>query len=521
MTTVTFAEIERWRAESRPHALFDVRERGEYALGKIPGSCPLPRGLIEIHLPRLVPWQDTPLVLYSNDEHRSGLAALTCRRLGHRDVTILEGGLRRWTEAGHTPLYGVSVTGKTFAEKLSSTDQVQQLGIDEVAGLADSGKPLLFDLRTAGEYLKGHVPGAHHVPAEELVPSLFAAGIDHAAPIVLHCAGRTRSIVGAYLLKQAGFDNVFALRNGTMAWVLSGRELETEPRPWIAPVADPAGPERAAAFASSFVSDTDAAPIQASEVAAMAEAGQACYVIDVRLAEEYAAGHLPGALSCPAGLLVNALEEQVAVRDAVLVCYSNDETRARIGAGLLSRIGYHRVAWLAGGLDRWAETGAVVAGGPHAYLDDLTFTGPGVRTIDHDRLRANVGVLVDVRRSSEYALSHIPGSVWLPRGDLERRIGAYAQTGTSVVVVSDRELRSALAARTLLDLGYRDVAILKGGLNGWIAAGGPTEDGLDGADVPLAEAKEEVELLARRARVLERDRDDMIRYLDWEERLGS
>ncbi|MER5423984.1 rhodanese-like domain-containing protein [Streptosporangium roseum] len=523
-STVTFDVIERWRAEKQPHALLDVRERGEYALGQIPGGCPLPRGLIEIVLPRLVPWQDTPLVLYSNDEHRSGLAARTCLRLGYRNVSILEGGLRRWAEAGRTPLHGVSVTGKTFAERLSITGQVQQLTTEEVAGLDGDGGALIIDIRTAGEYLNGHVPGARNVPAGELVSSLFAAGLDHtarSAPIIVHCAGRTRSIIGAYLLERAGFGDVFALRNGTMAWMMSGRELETGPRPWIAPAADPAGVVRAAEFASSFVGDSHAARIDGPEVAAMA--GRACYVIDVRSAEEYTAGHIAGALSCPAGQLANALEEQIAVRDALLVCYSNDETRARIGAGLLSRIGYHRVAWLAGGLDRW--TGSVVAGGPNAYLDDLTFTGSDVRTIDRGglaaRLREGVGVVIDVRRSSEYALSHIPGSVWVPRGNLERRISAYASSGTGLVVVSDRELRSALAARTLLDLGYPDVAILQDGLNGWIASGGPAEDGLDGADVSLTEAKEEVELLARRARVLERDREDMIRYLDWEERLGT
>jgi rhodanese-related sulfurtransferase len=124
-----------------------------------------------------------------------------------------------------------------------------------------------------------------------------------------------------------------------------------------------------------------------------------------------------------------------------------------------------------------------------------------------------------VRRSSEYALCHIPGSTWVPRGDLERRIATVVPAGTRLVVVSDRGLRAALASSTLAELGYAS-GVLGGGLTAWLADGRAVEDGLDGADVSLREAKEDAELVARRPALLERDREDMERYLDWEERLG-
>lgn len=519
----SFEDIEHWRATGKAHALLDVRERGEYALGQIPGSCPLPRGLIEICLERMVPWKDVPLVLYSNGEHRSALAARTCLQLGYRDVRVLKDGIQQWSADGHSPAYGVNVIGKTFGEKLSVTDEVQQLTPDEVAALSEAGQTLVFDARTSSEYAKGHIPGAYNVPGGELIPTVFKAGLDRAdrtAPIIVHCAGRTRSIVGAYLLRQAGFDNVFALRNGTMAWVMSGRELEAERRPWTGPDAGDAASAKSAEFAQNFVHGTHASCLPVSELLALKERHEPCYVIDVRMPEEYAAGHIPGAISCPAGQLANAVDEQIAVRDALLVCCSGTETRAKIGAGLLARIGYRRVAWLGGGLAEWdgpLETGA--------HLDDLSFSWPDVRTVDGEELsgvlRDGTGKLIDVRRSSEYALSHIPGSVWIPRGDLERRIGAHATLDDRIVLASDRELRSMLAARTLLDMGHRNVTVLEGGLNEWIASGRPTEEGLNGADVSLAEAKEDAELVARRPKLLERNRADMVRYLDWEERLGT
>lgn len=520
--SLAFDQVERWRESAEPHALLDVRERGEYALGQIPGACPLPRGLLEILLPRLVPWHDVPLVLYSRQEVRSRLAAKTCLDLGYRSVFVLESGIDGWAlTPDRSPAYGVNVLGKTFGERLSIEGEVEQLDPDKVAPLIDSGTALVIDARTASEYAKGHLPGAFNIPSGELVQTLLGAGLDRQQDrqIIVHCAGRTRSIVGAYLLRQAGFGNAYALRNGTMAWRMSGRELDFAPHDFEAPGQDP----RAAAFARRFADLPTIGPLTTGDLDV--HSGP-LYAIDVRQPHEYAEGHLPGALNCPAGQLANAVDEQLAVRDALLVCYSGDETRSQLGAGLLARIGYRRVAWLAHGLNGWRSAGRPIETGPaKAYLDELDFA-QDVATVDTNDLAAGLGqddppTVIDVRRSSEFALSHLPGSVWMPRGDLERRIGAVADRYDPLVVVSDRGLRSALAVRTLVELGFRDVAHLEGGLVAWAAAGGDMIEGLDGADVSLREAKEDAELVAPRPALLERTRDDMVRYLDWEERLGA
>jgi rhodanese-related sulfurtransferase len=247
------------------------------------------------------------------------------------------------------------------------------------------------------------------------------------------------------------------------------------------------------------------------------------YLVDVRLEEEFEEGHLPMALSCPAGQLANAVDEFLPVRDAHLVCYSSRQTRARIGAALLSRIGYRTVSWLEGGLSAWRDDSQPMeTGPPDRYLDDLDFVDestPRMRPAEAARAMSSGAVLVDVRRSSEYALCHVPGSTWIPRGDLERRARRALPTDQLVVVLSDRMLRSALAARTLRSLGY-DSVVLDGGLTTWLAEGWPTEEGLQGANVSLQEAKVDAELVAARPKLLERSREDMERYLDWEERLG-
>ena len=91
--------------------------------------------------------------------------------------------------------------------------------------------------------------------------------------------------------------------------------------------------------------------------------------------------------------------------------------------------------------------------------------------------------------------------------------------GRPIVAVCDSGVRSTLAAATLRALGYADVRYLAGGLAAWQAAALPWEEGLDGADVSVEEAQADFghTLWQGAAR---RSREDMERYLSWEEALS-
>jgi rhodanese-related sulfurtransferase len=100
-----------------------------------------------------------------------------------------------------------------------------------------------------------------------------------------------------------------------------------------------------------------------------------------------------------------------------------------------------------------------------------------------DELAAGDAVLVDVRQSGEWEHGHIDGSVPVPRGLLEffadpssPRHKEELDPTRKTVVVCHSGARAALAAATLQDLGYQDVAVLEGGLTAWTAAGLPTTD---------------------------------------------
>jgi len=108
-----------------------------------------------------------------------------------------------------------------------------------------------------------------------------------------------------------------------------------------------------------------------------------------------------------------------------------------------------------------------------------------IDNLDPDAVEAELAsgaVLVDLREAKELEDGHIPGSVHIPRGMLEFRAdpsSTYHQApldpGARVIVHCASGGRSALAAATLKDMGYENVAHLDGGFNAWKAAGKSVE----------------------------------------------
>jgi molybdopterin/thiamine biosynthesis adenylyltransferase/rhodanese-related sulfurtransferase len=115
-----------------------------------------------------------------------------------------------------------------------------------------------------------------------------------------------------------------------------------------------------------------------------------------------------------------------------------------------------------------------------SYRDLLASARAGVRELAPEDLEARreTGerlLLVDVREADEWAGGHLPGAIHVPRGFLESRIeGLLADRAAEVVLYCAVGNRSALAARTLHEMGYQRVASLAGGYGRWHDRGLPT-----------------------------------------------
>jgi rhodanese-related sulfurtransferase len=80
--------------------LVDVREESELAAGRIPGAMHLGKGIIERDIEMAISDPQAPIVLYCGGGYRSALAADVLERMGYKNVTSMDGGMRGWREAG-------------------------------------------------------------------------------------------------------------------------------------------------------------------------------------------------------------------------------------------------------------------------------------------------------------------------------------------------------------------------------------------------------------------------------------
>jgi rhodanese-related sulfurtransferase len=94
-----------------------------------------------------------------------------------------------------------------------------------------------------------------------------------------------------------------------------------------------------------------------------------------------------------------------------------------------------------------------------------------------DELASGTAVMLDVREPVEWE-HHIAGAVQVPRGLLEfvadpssPRYNSELEPTSRVIVYCHSGARASLAAMTLKEMGYQNVANLEGGLAGWTAAG--------------------------------------------------
>src|SRR5215475_6742223 len=181
-------------------AFIDVREAGEYNSSHIPGASLIPRRQLEFQLPLAVPYQGTSVILCDDDGRRVSLAAATLERMGYRHVSVLDGGINRWVTDGLPTEWGSNVPSKDFGEKVEVVAHVPEIEARELAERMRRGeKFLILDSRTPEEFRRFCIPGGRSVPGGELALRItdLTRDLDPGTTVIVNCAGRTRSIIGA------------------------------------------------------------------------------------------------------------------------------------------------------------------------------------------------------------------------------------------------------------------------------------------------------------------------------------
>jgi hydroxyacylglutathione hydrolase len=183
--------------------VIDVRPVPDYAAGHIPGSLAIPlRDAFAPWLGWLVPDPASPLIVVAGPGQDLGEVIWQALKIGYGNLAgILAGGIASWQAAGHP----------AAATPLLVPGQVDPAAV--------------IDVRQAGEYAGGHLPGARNIELGSLAhqaPDL--AGL----PVVTMCGHGERAATAASVLERAGYAAVAILPGGPPHWTeATGQPLES------------------------------------------------------------------------------------------------------------------------------------------------------------------------------------------------------------------------------------------------------------------------------------------------------
>ncbi len=216
-------------------------------------------------------------------------------------------------------------------------------------------------------------------------------------------------------------------------------------------------------------------PVPLDEMRRVIDAGGVA--IDLRSPRAFAAGHLPGALSIPAGSSFGTWLGWVVEHDrpAILVLPGTSASAWDDAIRQALRIGHESIqGYLEGGFASWVEAGLPTESNGRLSIANLaTAVGRG---------GAMAPLVLDVRQASEYEDGHVGGAWHIGAGDLPGRL-ADLPRDRPIAAICAAGYRASVAASLLDAAGFTNVSWVAGGNDEWVARGLPVERG-SGAGTP-------------------------------------
>lgn len=459
-------ELKRWIHDDHELALLDVREHGQYGEDHLFFAVSLPYSVLELDIERLVPLKSTRIALYG-DESGSTVttsAADALIGLGYSQVFVLQGGIEAWKKAGYATFAGVNLPSKTFGEIAEHLYQTPSLPATQLHAMLENENTdvIVLDGRPIEEYRKMNIPGAICCPNGELALRIDQLAPDPTTTIVINCAGRTRSIIGAQTLINLNIPNpVYALENGTQGWYLADLPLEHgSDRLYPTEIAEDfraIARQRAAQLSQRHGIET----VDASRVASWLQGRKRnVFLCDIRTQEEFKADGHPAAQHTPGGQLIQATDHYVGVRKSTIVICDFDGIRAPIVASWLKQLGWN----------------VYILKDPHS-LSLGAVSSPNIPALRHTEVLhpddlapylnglGKAAIILDTRPSQEYRKAHLAVARWAARPSLLASIEARADgqpvgdRNTPVLLLGTAIGKLRLLAYDLEAAGYTHVHV--------------------------------------------------------------
>ena len=390
MTSHTFTKL---YEQALPFCLIDCRERRDYVNGHWFGSNNIPLSILPARLPFLCPDQNFSIHFLDWGDTTSSVSLRYIEKLGYKNITCHQTTQPKDPVVGY--VRGEYVWSKAFGEVVAHESEILEVTPQQY--MANYQHAQLIDVRPSCEYNRFTLPNSINLPN-----SLLLANMEHlnnqADLVLLHCAGRTRSIIGAHTIKAAGYRGNFGIfRGGTQAWELNGFTRKHGATRAIA-----ANTESAVSV-GKFLNrwHISAINIQPTEIPACVEANNDHLMFDV--SDDAANGILvgPNIMKISGTNLVQQTDRSIArYHLPILLFDSASGSRAAFGAYWLSRMGFCVKIVI-------------------VDTDDLLFSPPKGDDLPEksdrglvERWLTNSTKIYDFRSSSEFELGHIRSSHW-------------------------------------------------------------------------------------------------------------
>lgn len=380
-----------------PFALIDTRERRIHVNGHWFGSTNIPLSVLTPQIYRLIPERNFPIHFLDWQDVPSAAAIKLLSELGYTNINFHK--TKAPDNYGNGFVKGEFVWSKAFGEVVAHTCGLPEVTPEEY--LANHKNARLFDVRPTAEYSQFTIPGSQSLPN-----SLLLANTDclksTGETALLHCAGRTRSIIGACTLQAAGYTGSYAIfKGGTQAWQLDGYEREFNADKLFAQESKNADPVKD--FLDKW--HIEHTQVDGASLDAFMATHATSHLFDV--SNDAATGQLAehNIIKISGTNLIQQTDRSIARYHVPVVLFDHGSgSRAAFAAYWLQSMGFTvRVAYLGDKLtDRKDHTQKSATKSPRTAF-----------TIDQLlEFRDTSGAVMDLRSSKAYADNHFAGSQW-------------------------------------------------------------------------------------------------------------
>ena len=245
-----------------------------------------------------------------------------------------------------TAIFLMGGCGITGEKTLKNAGNYVDISASEVYKIIakDKGYYFILDVRDLEEFEDSHIQGATLIPQAEIKNRLDELPKDK--PILVYCRSGRRSSEAADILIKSGFQKVFNLLEGIQSWEVMGYPVIKE--------------QKNQNIESTTASDgnEDINTISVDEAYDIFQNSKDYFFIDVRSIDEYADGHIEGAVSISVDNLEKKLNEISKDKSIIIYCNGSGCNRSVRAVKILIENGFNKVYNMGGlGIDEWKDKG--------------------------------------------------------------------------------------------------------------------------------------------------------------------